>query len=265
MNRYYGIFNRIKENYPELINEYPLYYKEAADLYDCLMVNNADADFFIQQALIHGNSVLELCCGSGRLTLPFLKAGLRVTAVDLSEDMLSNLQKNLKNRKYSRVKKNLTVINGDMTKLELDEKYNIIIIGATSIRLLDKNFEDFFNDMYELLDEGGCLIFDFEDLPIKDSIDEVVEPMITIDYMSKDNKLSLIYMQRFFQYKEKRAVVNAMKVIPVSEEKILLSYTDYRIFGMEDLKEAAKKSKFGSCEIIEAQGYGNYFCKMIKK
>ena len=266
MNRYYGVFKRIKENYPELINEYPLYYKEAADLYDCLIFNNRDADFFIQQALVHGGSALELGCGSGRITLPFLKAGLKVTAVDLSEDMLSNLEENLNNRKYSRVRKNLTVVKGDMTKLELDnKKYNIIIIGATSIRLVDENFEDFFNDMYELLDEGGCLVFDFEDLPMKDSTEQLVEPMIVMDYMNKDNKLSLIYMQRIFEYKEKRAFVNAMRVVPVSEEKILLSHIDYRIFGMEDLKHAAEKSKFGSCEIIEVPEYDNYFCKMIKK
>ena len=48
--------------------------------------------------------VLDLCCGSGRLTIPVAKLGMDVTGVDLSGDMLAQLEENL-NVKNKRLKK----------------------------------------------------------------------------------------------------------------------------------------------------------------
>ncbi|AGX41352.1 class I SAM-dependent methyltransferase [Clostridium saccharobutylicum] len=266
MNRYYGIFKKIKDSCPELINEYPLYYKEAADLYDQLSVDNNDVSFVMQQALMFGGPILELCSGSGRLTLPLLKLGLKITAVDLSDDMLSNLEAQLtKSKKYARLKKNLTIVSEDMTKLELNEKFNLIIIGATSIRLVEDDFAEFFNKMYELLNEGGCLFFDFENIPINKNENDAPEPMAVVDLPDKEKKLSLVCVQRIVNHQEERAFVNFLRVIPGSEEKVLLSYTEYRIFGIEDIKSAVERSNFGSCEMNNIPNSNTYFCKMVKK
>lgn len=264
MEEYYGIFKKVKNDYPELVNEYPLYYKESVDIYEQLCVFNNDINNFLQQALLFGGPILELCCGSGRLTLPLLKLGFKVTAVDLSEDMLSNLKLKLSNRKYLKFKENLTIVVDDMTKIKSDEKYNFIVIGATSIKLVEEELCEFFDKMYEILNDGGCLFFDCEDIPIKEN-EEVIEPMIISDFINKDKKLALICIQRILNYKEKRAVVNFFRIIPATEEKILLSYSTYRIFGIEDIKDAVRKSKFKTCKIINSEDSNNFFCKMIKK
>ncbi|MCX7842332.1 MAG: class I SAM-dependent methyltransferase [Clostridia bacterium] len=266
MKKYQGVFERIKNKYPELINERPLYYKEAAELYDQISIVYDDYPMFLQQAVIHGGPILELCCGSGRLTLPLLKAGFRITAVDLSEDMLLNLRQQLeKNKRYEKYKNNVSLVCQDMTKLDLDETYNIIMIGATSIRLMEKDFIAFFNEMHDLLNPGGCLFFNIEDLPASRRSNEAENPMGVFDFEEKDGKLALICMQRFIDYEEKRATVNFIKIVPGTEEKILLSQTEYRIFGKEDIEFAAEKSKFGSCEIIKDANSVNYFCRMLKK
>lgn len=266
MKKYYGIFERIKSHYPESINEHPFYYKEGADLYDQISVEYDDYPMFLQQAVILGGPVLELCCGSGRITLPLVKAGFKITAVDLSEDMLSNLRLQLgKSKRYERFKHNVSLVCQDMTELDLKETYNLIIIGATSIRLMENDFAVFFNQMYELLISGGCLFFNFENLPIQKNKNEIENPIGIIDFENKNGKLSLVCLQRFINYPEKRATVNFIKVVPGVEEKILLSQTDYRIFGVEDIVNAAKNSTFGTCEIIPVLNSDNYFCKMIKK
>lgn len=264
MNKYYGVFQILKENYPQSINECPLYYKEAAKFYDRIAITYDDYPMFQEQAILHGGPILELCCGSGRLTLPLAKAGFKITAVDLSEDMLSTLQSSLY-RKYRRVKDNVTYVQADMTKLELDEKFNFIMIGATSIRLMENDFTDFFNQMYDLLNPNGCFYFNFEDLPIKNDVDIVNEPLYMGVFDDANGNPVIVNMLRIFQYSEKRATVNFISFSPDTDEKMLLSHTEYRIFGIDDIKESAEKSAFGKCEIIPTKEQGNYFCKMVKR
>lgn len=265
MKKYYGVFDKMKTDFPGYIKEYPLYYDEAADLYDQISVVYDDYPAFLQQAQIHNGPILELCCGSGRITLPLLKNGFKITAVDLSGDMLSNLKQQLdKGKKYQQVKKNLRLVTGDMSSLELDEKFNLIIIGATSIRLLGKDFVEFLNQMYDQLNPGGCLYFNFESIPILENSGEVLEPMNVIDLEGKDGKLSLLCFQRITNYNERKSVVNFLKINPGSTEKILLTQTEYRIFGVEDIKTYVGESKFKSCILEQVNGSINYNCKMVK-
>ncbi|SET37592.1 class I SAM-dependent DNA methyltransferase [[Clostridium] polysaccharolyticum] len=268
MKKYFQIFERISNTYPDKIFECPLYYKKAADLYDAIAVNYNDYPMFLRQAMLTNGPILELCCGSGRLTLPLLKTGFKITAVDLSEDMLGNMKRTIESKKkYARLKDNLTIVNEDMLNLNLNEKYNLIMIGATSIRLMEKDFAEFFNDMYELLNEGGVFLFNFENIPVCTDQEEKLEPLSMGDLQDDTDNMNLIAMQRLIRYTEKRAFVNFISMSTDPEKKVLLSYTDYRIFGIEDIKKAAKESLFGECEIIKESTYetDEYFCRLIKK
>lgn len=268
MKKYFEIFERIKNTYPDKIFECPLYYKKSASLYDAIAVAYNDYPVFLRQAVISNGPILELCCGSGRLTLPLLKAGYKITAVDLSEDMLANMKRTIDGKKrYARVKDNLKIVNTDMLNLGSKEKFNLIIIGATSIRLMEKDFTEFFNDMYELLNDGGVLFFNFENIPICTDQAQKIEPLNMGDLQDETENLNLLAMQRKISYAEKRAFVNFISMSTNPEEKVLLSYTDYRIFGIEDIEKAAKESLFGECEIIKesTNTLNEYFCRLIKK
>ena len=261
MKKYFGIFQHIKDSYPEYIHEVPLYYEEAATLYDQLSVSYDDYPAFYEHALLYGSPVLELCCGSGRITLPLLKAGFGITAVDLSDDMLAKLQIQL-NGRYRRFSSNIDVVKADMTKLQLNDKYNLIIIGATSIRLMEEDFTAFFNQMYAMLNDGGCFLFNFEDIPDCINEKEVYEQTLVTDLKEDTGVPSIMCMQRMINYDDKRASVNFIKTM-WDEKKILLTQTDYRIFSKEDIKKHAIQSNFKSCEIVHVN-QNNYFCKMIR-
>lgn len=265
MEKYYNFFKRVKEISPEIINEYPLYHKEAADLYDQIIVENNDLEYFINEASLVEGPILELCCGSGRLTLELLKIGMKITAVDLSLDMLENLKIKLKNRRYKKFVKNIEMVNADITKLKLDKKFKLIMIGATSIRLVEEDFCEFFDKMYDLLDYNGCFLFDFEDLPIDKQKGEISEPISVVDLVNEENELALVFILRVINNIKERAFVNFMRIIPGKEEKVLLSHTNYRLFGVEDIENASKRSKFKSCEILRVPNSNSCYCKMIKK
>lgn len=57
--------------------------------------HRADLNFYLQTALEHGAPILELGCGTGRITLPLARAGLDIVGVDSSIEMLERAQEKL--------------------------------------------------------------------------------------------------------------------------------------------------------------------------
>ena len=62
------------------INNYDL----VSDLYDIYIPVTFDIDFFIQETKNTPGEVLELMSGTGRVSIPLLEAGVKLTCVDLS-------------------------------------------------------------------------------------------------------------------------------------------------------------------------------------
>jgi 2-polyprenyl-3-methyl-5-hydroxy-6-metoxy-1,4-benzoquinol methylase len=72
----------------DTVKENSLY--EHPDLYDLMAPrDHALERFYLETASERGGSVLDLACGTGRLTIPLAQAGLQVVGGDVSADMLS--------------------------------------------------------------------------------------------------------------------------------------------------------------------------------
>ena len=57
--------------------------------YDQLFLEDSeDISFWISQAEKYGKSILELACGTGRITITLAKAGFEVTGIDYADGML---------------------------------------------------------------------------------------------------------------------------------------------------------------------------------
>ncbi|MFF5502540.1 daptide-type RiPP biosynthesis methyltransferase [Streptomyces roseolus] len=81
--------------------------------------------------------VLELAAGSGRLTLPLLAAGKDVTALELNRPMLDLLSARLREAP-ERLRGRCTTVRGDMTSFALGRRFGSVVLGTTSISLLDE-------------------------------------------------------------------------------------------------------------------------------
>ena len=77
-----------------------------------------------------GPDVLDLAAGSGRITLPLVRTGKRVTALDLSVDMLARLRAALP------AGTSCAVVVADMCDVDLGRDFDLIVLAATSITLL---------------------------------------------------------------------------------------------------------------------------------
>jgi SAM-dependent methyltransferase len=101
-----------------------------ADYYDeSPIVRGRVGDVAFYRDAVHefGDPVLELGCGTGRITLALAEAGHRVTGLDISERMLERCnQKRAGMRTEARERVDL--VQGDMTRFDLEEKFRLVII-----------------------------------------------------------------------------------------------------------------------------------------
>ena len=62
---------------------------EDAEFYDQEFgTRSTETPFLLKQAKLAGGPVLEVACGTGRLTLPLARAGIEITGLDISQPML---------------------------------------------------------------------------------------------------------------------------------------------------------------------------------
>lgn len=98
-------------------------YSQIADLYDSYVRTSLDVPFFLQEARTVRGETLELMCGTGRLSLPLLEAGMRLTCVDYSPEMLHILQRKLESRGLT-----APVYAQDVRELSLPQRFDLILI-----------------------------------------------------------------------------------------------------------------------------------------
>jgi SAM-dependent methyltransferase len=99
-----------------------------ADLYDFYVNVNFDIGFFLNEAKKIKGSALELTCGTGRVSLPLLQAGVDLTCIDYSPEMLRVFRSKLG-------KLNITcdIVSMDITRLRLRKRFDLIFIPFNSI------------------------------------------------------------------------------------------------------------------------------------
>ncbi|WP_394621493.1 daptide-type RiPP biosynthesis methyltransferase [Lentzea sp. JNUCC 0626] len=107
----------------------PLYGKEGASVYDALARHDPSE---IRDVLrLARGPVLELACGSGRLTVPLAARGHEVVALDNSAELLGMLADRLP------AGADVQLVEGDMTAFELGRAFGLVVLGTSSVCLLD--------------------------------------------------------------------------------------------------------------------------------
>jgi SAM-dependent methyltransferase len=117
-----------------------------------------DTPFYLQLVVEKGNRVLELGCGTGRVTVPLAEAGLHVTGLDLSAGMLRQASAKLA-RCPAETRARVRLIEGDMTEFRLSESFDAVLIPARAFAfLLTPNLQRAcLSRAFECLRPGGVL------------------------------------------------------------------------------------------------------------
>ncbi len=106
--------------------------------------------------------ILEPGCGSGRLIVSLAKKGYDVTGFDLSDSMLSYLNKELAKKKLK-----ATTYKQDMTTFEVDKPFDVVLNTFNTFRhlLTEEAAESHFHAVARALRPGGLFFFGLHLLP----------------------------------------------------------------------------------------------------
>jgi SAM-dependent methyltransferase len=101
-------------------------YDGVAEIYDLYASATYDVEFFCGR-VGPGVKVLELTSGTGRLSIPLIRAGAELTCVDISRGMLDVLERKLKSQGLA-----ADVLCADVQVLEFDADFDLAILPFQS-------------------------------------------------------------------------------------------------------------------------------------
>jgi ubiquinone/menaquinone biosynthesis C-methylase UbiE len=111
------------------------------DLISGALSEAGPVEFYRRHAMRYGNPVLELACGSGRLSIPMASSGIEVVGLDASPEMLR-----LAERKATVSGVDVNWVHGDMRSFDLRRQFRAIFVASNS-----------FSHLYSRADIEACL------------------------------------------------------------------------------------------------------------
>jgi SAM-dependent methyltransferase len=136
-----------------------------AETYDTRTVSApGEIDFYIDRARKSGGPVLELACGTGRVTWPLARAGISVVGLDLSVRMLEQAE-GKREGEPREVSERVGFVRGDMTDFDLGERFALAIIPFRAFLMLltVEHQRKALGCIWRHLQPGGRLIIDIFD------------------------------------------------------------------------------------------------------
>ena len=177
-----------------------------ASIYDGLNTDLADMQFYRRWLPKNKDArILELCCGTGRLTLPIAKDGYSICGVDYTPSMLEKAKV-----KASEAGLVVEFIEADIRSLDLPEKFDLIFIPFNSIHHLYKNEDLFkvFDVVKNHLNEGGLFLLDCFNPNIQFIVEGQKELKEIAEYTTDDGREVLI--KQMMRY-ETKAQINRIE------------------------------------------------------
>jgi len=130
---------------------------EVYDLSKPLGHSFGDVEYYLERLSDVQGNVLEVGCGSGRVLIPLLQAGISIDGLDYSDAMLDSCR-----RRCNELNLAPKLIKGEMHDFTLNSQYDAIIIPGGSFQLIEGRERAItaLKHFYSYLSPGGKLIMD---------------------------------------------------------------------------------------------------------
>lgn len=147
------------KNEEDKLQDLSLGYEGVGRFYD-LFADNSDLPFYLRYSQKTGSPILELAAGTGRVSFILAREGYEVVALEKSPSMLEIARERLE-YEPSESAERITIVHGDMTNFELDQKFSLIIIPASFGHALTSKAQlSTLNCVRNHLCENGIFILD---------------------------------------------------------------------------------------------------------
>ena len=157
-----------------------------ANIYDGMNTDLVDLPFYLKWLPKNQEAkILELCCGTGRLTIPIAQAGYDILGVDITPSMLEKARE-----KASAAQVDIEFIEADIRELDLSEKYDCIFIPFNSIHHLyqTNGLLKTFQLVKKHLKPGGQFLFDCFNPNIRYIVEAEQQEMTIAEYTTEDGR-----------------------------------------------------------------------------
>ena len=240
--KYYDLFYKDKD-----------YEAEAKNVHQKLIENKAT-----------GKRLLELGCGTGKHAKIFSKFGYKILGIEKSLSMINSAQE----------VENFECIQGDITKIRLEEKFDSVIslFHVMSYQTTNEDIVSVFKTAYNNLKEGGLFIFDIWYAPavihlkpeirirkIKtetNTITRIAEPELLVN----NNQVNVKYTFHDFNFISNKLRVSEeihpMRYFTIPEMHYFANNCGFRVIEICDLLTGFVPSleTWGICFILRKNG-----------
>lgn len=185
-------------------------------LYDCEYDIKYDLKIF---CISHGNTALDMACGTGRIASELAKLGMHCTGIDCNEKMLAEAKRKNQNVEY---------ILSDIRDFNLDKKFDLITMAANSFQALltEEDQMNCLNSVANHLQDNGLFIMSTRNANNLKTIDNFEYWHDFIDYngdfVQVYGKQLYNPTQNIMKYTTKRVWCRYEKISEIS-----LKFTDY--------------------------------------
>lgn len=226
-------------------------YREFSQIYDLLM---DDIDYgkwasYIMEKIKGNGKILEAACGTGSITKILAENNYRVTAFDLSSDMLMRAYEKLG------INSGVRFLNLDMTDFSIEDKFDCAICCCDGVNYLTKDQSSlFFKNIYMHLNDKGRFIFDI-------STEYKYEEMFNDTYVYDSGDVFYVW-ENVLDEAEKYVSMEInffVKDINDKYERITEVQTQY----LHSVRELCSMLKYAGFENIEV--YDDYSMKDVQR
>jgi ubiquinone/menaquinone biosynthesis C-methylase UbiE len=191
-------------------------------------------------------------CGTGRVSIPLLDSGRHMTCIDYSKGMLRAFRQKIKNKNYP-----VDVIQMDVTNLDLNKKYGLILLpfhSITEIISTDLQFKAL-QSISLHLDKGGIFILTLQNPKTRLKLADGITRVMGKFPIDKNRQLIISYLN---QYNESDRIVSGFQFYEIYDSMNILIEKRFLEINFKPIEDSELRSmiKTAGLEIVEM--YGDY-------
>jgi SAM-dependent methyltransferase len=185
-------------------------------------------EFWLAQARIRGGPILELGCGTGKLSIPLAEAGFSVAGLDNSPALLQfAASKN----------EDVNWIEGDMRGFDLDEKFALIMLPSNNLGHLHtpEDFESCISSVRRHLLPGGAFVIDVFVPNLARLLRDAEEEYVLDDYDSPEGQGRVCVTARS-RYETTTQIMRTTTIRKVAGQPDVVGSLDLKMYFPRELE-----------------------------
>ncbi|MBN1181406.1 MAG: class I SAM-dependent methyltransferase [Bacteroidales bacterium] len=232
-------------------------FDKVADIYDFYVNVDFDIPFFLKETEGYKGEILELMCGTGRVSIPLLDSGRQMTCIDYSKGMLDSFEQKIRNKNYS-----INLVQMDVTNLDLNKKFGLILLPFHSItEILSTELQiQALQSISSHLDKNGTFILTLQNPKTRLKLADGILKVMGKFSIDKNKQMIISYMN---QYDETNKIVSGFQFYEIFDstnvmiEKRFLEI-NFKPISDAELREMIKAAGLEITEMFGDYAYGKF-------